>query len=204
MSNIRIIYVTTVDLTVRFLLLAQLRHLQQAGYQVSAVCAPGPWTEEIRAAGIGVHPVDLRRQIAPLADLAALVALVRYFREVHPHLVQTHTPKANLLAGWRRLAGVPVIVAPSTASTSRHDRPTAPVLGVALPVGGRWSDAVFLINEEDMDTASPRGICRPGGRHLAGGGGGLTATPWTRRGHCPRRLGMPADAPVVGMVGRLT
>ena len=74
MSNTRIIYVTTVDLTVRFLLLAQLRHLQQAGYQVSAVCAPGPWTEEIRAAGIGVHPVDLRRQIAPLADLAALVA----------------------------------------------------------------------------------------------------------------------------------
>jgi glycosyltransferase involved in cell wall biosynthesis len=208
-SDTRIVYVTTVDLTVRFLLLDQLRHLRQAGYQVSAVCAQGPWTEEIRAAGIPVHSADLRRQISPLADLAALAALVRLFRAVRPHLVHTHTPKANLLGRLAaRLAGVPVVVG------TEHGFYFYGMTGLRrrfwvwlARLGARWSDAVFLINAEDVDTARREGICRLGQSVYVPGGVGVDVgryAPGADAAPARASLGLPADAPVAGMVGRLT
>jgi glycosyltransferase involved in cell wall biosynthesis len=208
-SSIRIIYVTTVDLTIRFLLLDQMRHLQQQGYRVSAVCAPGPWTEEIRAAGIAVHPVDLRRQISPSADLAALVALARYFREFRPHLVHTHTPKANLLGRLAaRLAGVPVVVG------TEHGFYFYGMTGLRrrfwvwlARLGAGWSNAVFLINREDVDTARAEGICRPGQSVYLPGGVGVDVdryAPGSDPAAARAALGLPADALVAGMVGRLT
>ena len=209
MSNTRIVYVTTVDLTVRFLLLDQLRHLRQAGYQVSAVCAQGPWTEEIRAAGIGVHPVGLRRQISPLADLVAMVAMVRHFRAVRPHLVHTHTPKANLLGRLAaRLAGVPVVVGTEHGFYFYGMTGSRRRFWVWLSrLGARWSDAVFLINQEDMDTALREGICQPGQSVYLPGGVGVDMdryAPSPDAAVARAALGLPADAPVVGMVGRLT
>jgi glycosyltransferase involved in cell wall biosynthesis len=208
-SNIRIVYVTTVDLTIRFLLLDQLRHLRQAGYQVSAVCAPGAWTEEIRAAGIGVYPVDLRRRISPLADLAALVALVRRFRAVRPALVHTHTPKANLLGRLAaRLAGVPVVVATEHGFYFYGMTGPRRRFWVWLArLGARWSDAVLLINQEDVETAHREGICRPGQSVYLPGGVGVDVDRYAggADAHAARTaLGLPADAVVAGMVGRLT
>lgn len=209
MSETRIVYMTTVDLTVRFLLLEQLRHLRQAGYQVSAVCAPGPWTEDIRAAGVAVHTVDLRRQISPLADLAALVALVRHLRAERPHLVHTHTPKANLLGRLAaRLAGVPVVVG------TEHGFYFYGMTGIRRRfwtwlswLGARWSDLVFLINQEDLDTARRESICRPDQVVLVPGGVGVDLeryAPEADAAAARAGLGLPASVPVVGMVGRLT
>jgi glycosyltransferase involved in cell wall biosynthesis len=208
-SDARIIYVTTVDSTVRFLLLDQMRHLQQTGYQVSAVCAPGPWTEEISAAGIAVNPVDLRRRISPLADLAALAALVRHFRAVRPHLVHTHTPKANLLGRLAaRLAGVPVVVATEHGFYFYGMNGFRRRFWAWLAwLGARWSDRIFLINAEDMETARREGICRPGQSiHLAGGVGvDLDRfVPDSSVAAARAALSLPVDALVVGMVGRLT
>ena len=209
MSNTRIVYVTTVDLTIRLLLLDQLRHLRQAGYQVSAVCARGPWTDEIRATGIPVHSVDLRRQVSPLADLVALVALVQRFRAVRPGLVHTHTPKANLLGRLAaRLAGVPVVVG------TEHGFYFYGMTGLRRRfcvwlsrLGARRSDAVFLVNAEDMDTARRESICRPGQAVLLTGGVGVDLNrfvPDPEASHARAAVGLPPDAPVVGMVGRLT
>ena len=46
---------------------------------------------------------SLRRELHPLYDLRALVALVRIVREFRPHIVHTHTAKAGMLG---RLAAV--------------------------------------------------------------------------------------------------
>jgi glycosyltransferase involved in cell wall biosynthesis len=206
-SNTRIIYVTTVDSTVRFLLLDQLRHLRQAGYQVSAVCAPGPWTGEIVAAGIPVHSVDLRRRISPLTDLAALVALVRRFRQVRPALVHTHTPKANLLGRLAaRLAGVPIVVATEhgifygSGGRSRGFWIGLTRLGAAL------SDTVFVMNQEDLATARSGEVGNPAKYVFQPGGLGVDLRQFTPpsaeiRLAARAALGLPPEAPVVGMVG---
>ena len=62
--------------------------------------------------GVSVIRVDaLRREIAPLAEIRALVALYNILRKLGPDVAHTHTSKAGILgrtAAW--LAGIPAIV----------------------------------------------------------------------------------------------
>src|SRR3974390_1404548 len=98
-------------MSVRFLLRDQLRYLQDAGYDVSAICSFGPWVEEIQASGLPLHVIPMRRAITPLADLVALGRIYRCFRQEQFAVVHTHTPKANLLGQLAAcMARVPVRV----------------------------------------------------------------------------------------------
>ena len=104
----RVEHVTTSDMSLRFLLLDQLRYLRDKGFDVCGISAVGPWISEIRGAGIPVTPIPLTRRITPVADLRALVALYAHFQRTKPDIVHTHTPKAGLLGQWAALAaGVP-------------------------------------------------------------------------------------------------
>jgi glycosyltransferase involved in cell wall biosynthesis len=125
--------------------------------------------------------------------------------------VHTHNPKPGLLGQIAaRAAGVPVVVN-TLHGFYFHDRmrPLARRFYVALEkVAARCSDVILSQNEEDVRTALDLGIARPGQiRHL---GNGIDLrrfdpsrlTPETR--HRTRSsLGIPAEAPVVGFVGRL-
>ncbi|MDP2856110.1 MAG: glycosyltransferase family 4 protein, partial [bacterium] len=125
------------------------------------------------------------------------------------HQVHTHTPKANLLGRLAaRLAGVPVVVA------TEHGfyfygmtGPRRQFWAWLSRLGARWSGAVFLINEEDMETARREAICRPGQSVYLPGGVGVDVdryAPSPDAAAARAALGLPADASVVGMVGRLT
>src|SRR5438552_8173033 len=104
----RVQHVTTSDMSLRFLLLDQMRYLRDNGYDVSGVSAAGPWLSEVRAGGISVAPIPFTRRITPAADLRALAALYMHFQKTKPDIVHTHTPKAGLLGQWAAAAaGVP-------------------------------------------------------------------------------------------------
>lgn len=49
---LKVAHITTVDLTLRFLLLDQLRRLRDEGYEVAAISAPGPWVGDLADEGI--------------------------------------------------------------------------------------------------------------------------------------------------------
>jgi glycosyltransferase involved in cell wall biosynthesis len=100
---------TTVPMSVDTLLAGQPARLAET-FAVTLVAAPGP---ELVAAGLreGVptRGIAMTRSITPLADLAAVWRLFRWFREERPQVVQSYTPKAGLLVMTAaRLAGVPV------------------------------------------------------------------------------------------------
>ena len=104
----RLLHVSTSDMSIGVLLLNQLVRYREAGYEVVAVCSPGPYLERVVRAGIRVVPVPMRRAITPGPDLVGLWALWRVFRRERPDVVHTHTPKAGLLGQWAaRLARVP-------------------------------------------------------------------------------------------------
>jgi len=64
-----------------------------------------------REHGIGVHVVDMRRRVAPLADLLALIHLTRLLRRLRPDVVHAHSSKAGFLGRLAaRLAGARTIV----------------------------------------------------------------------------------------------
>ncbi|MDH3845534.1 MAG: glycosyltransferase, partial [Myxococcales bacterium] len=106
----RVAHVTTVDLSLRYLLLNQLQRIQQEGYEVFGISADGPDVTAVEAAGIPHFAVPMTRRFTPLADLRTLWSLVRVMRRERFDVVHTHTPKAGLLGQVAaRLAGVPIV-----------------------------------------------------------------------------------------------
>jgi glycosyltransferase involved in cell wall biosynthesis len=106
----RVAYLVTASLSALALLRGQLRHFVDLGYEVHLICGPGDGLEEFaRREGVSVHPVPIEREISPLADLRAVLALRRVLREVRPDVANVGTPKAGLLGGIAALwARVPV------------------------------------------------------------------------------------------------
>ncbi|MCH5328454.1 MAG: glycosyltransferase family 4 protein [Coprobacter sp.] len=105
----KIIRTSTVPLSLNLFCRGLLCELSQE-YEVVALSSPRPELDEIAVReGVRTIAVPMRREIAPLRDLAALFRLVRTFRRERPQLVHSITPKAGLLSMLAaRIAGVPV------------------------------------------------------------------------------------------------
>jgi glycosyltransferase involved in cell wall biosynthesis len=208
----RVIHVTSSDMSLRYLLLDQLKYLQARGHEVSGISAPGPWVEAVVAAGIPVTTIPLTRRVTPVDDLRAAGALVATFVRQRPDIVHTHTPKATLLAQWAAL----VARVPARVHT---------IHGLYFPghmrAETRWryvwleraqmapAHLVLSQNEEDIATATRERICDP--RRLRFLGNGIDIERFHPRNRDAGRvaavrdaLGIPAGNAVVGMVGRLT
>jgi lipopolysaccharide/colanic/teichoic acid biosynthesis glycosyltransferase len=207
----RVVHVTTVDMSVRHLLLNQLLWLREAGFDVAAVSAPGPDLEPVVRAGVPHFAVPFTRRMAPVADLRAFLALWRLFRRRNFHIVHTHQVKAALFAQLAaRLAGVPLVV--NTVHgfyfhdhTPRMKRRAWVLLERAL---ARLSHALLSQNREDVATAVREGICEPEKIEHIGNGIDVrrfdpAALDPARLEALRRELGLTTDDLVVGFVGRL-
>ncbi|MET0393138.1 MAG: glycosyltransferase family 4 protein [Chitinophagaceae bacterium] len=106
----KLIRVTTVPLSLKYLVPGQARYMQENGFEVIVISSYGPEREEImRNEGCRHQIIPMTRKITPLADLRSLWKLYRFFRKEKPDIVHSHTPKAGLIAMLAaRLAGVKV------------------------------------------------------------------------------------------------
>ena len=109
---LKVAHLTTVDLTLRFLLLGQLRRLRDEGFEVTGISAPGPWTAELEAEGIRHLPwPHATRSWDPRADARAFAELLAILRRERFDVLHTHNPKPGVLGRLAgRLTGVPVVV----------------------------------------------------------------------------------------------
>jgi glycosyltransferase involved in cell wall biosynthesis len=206
-----VVHVTTADVSLRYLLQNQLQAIRDEGYRVTGVSSPGPDVAALEAQGIEHVAVPMSRRLTPWRDLVSLVRLYRLMRRRRFTIVHTHNPKPGLLGQVAaRLAGVPVVVN-TLHGFYFHERmrPAARAFFVAMErLAARCSDAILSQNDEDVRTALELGIARPGRiRHL---GNGIDVRrfdparfPLETRHRTRASLGIPADAPVIGFVGRL-
>lgn len=211
MNEIRICQVTTVDMSLRFLLWNQLKMMVKEGFHIKAVCAKGPWIQDIEGLGIGVKTVPFKRTISPISDLIALVQMVFYFRSERPTIVHTHTPKAGL---WGQLAAkiarVPIVVNTIHGFYFHDEMPMMKRKFYILceRLAARCSDLIFSQNREDMATAIRGKICPAEKITYLGNGVDLDRfKPQGSRGATRdkrREVDVPQDCTVIGMVGRLT
>jgi len=211
MSTLTVAHVTTVDMSLRYLLLNQLRFLQERGYRVLGVSAPGPDVPFVEEAGIRHIAVPMTRRLSPIADLKAVQDLARVFRREHVDIVHTHTPKPGLLGQMAaRLAGVPVVVNTIHGFYFHdHMKPLPRRFFIFMEqLAAAHSDAILSQNPEDIRTAidehiAPASLLSPLGNGIdltrfnpeAVGGGGRAAA--------RAELGFADDDVVVGFVGRL-
>lgn len=213
MPEIKVAHVTTIDATLRFLLLRQLQAIQREGYAVAAVSSPGPWTKELEREGIVHHAVtSLSRGRDPLADLKALAELTRLFRRERFTIVHTHMPKTGVLGRLAAgLAGVPIVVNTIHGPYGIDaDRGLRRWFFLTLErVAAAASDFELCQSREIFDLFTRVRIFHPArSAHL---GNGIDLTYFDPAAVRPadvarlrRELRIPEGAPVVGTVGRLT
>jgi glycosyltransferase involved in cell wall biosynthesis len=210
--------IVTVDITLLNLCRGRFEYFTRHGFEVTAVCAPTPHADELRSRGIRLHTAPLARAMAPGRDLAALWNLWRFLRRERFDLVEVSTPKAALvgsIAAW--LARVPCVV--------------QLLRGLAYEDQGRierlllrWSQKlscslphrVVAISQSLRDKVVADGVCRPDKITVLGEGSsnGIDLdyfTPAQAGVHDPvgmpdrrRAHDLPADAVVIGFVGRMT
>ncbi len=162
--RLKVCHVTTVDVTVRFILWNVLDFLKKENYDVSVVCSPGVWTPLIKSQGFSFYGVKMLRRISPFSDLVPLAKLFFYFKKEKFDIVHTHTPKAGVLGRIAaRLAGVPIVV------HSSHGFYT----GIPMDPGVKWTilsaekiaayfcDLVTSQNKEDVEFAVKTQLINP-------------------------------------------
>jgi len=211
-TRLKVAHVTTIDLTLRNLLLAQLVRLRDDGFDVVGVSAPGPWVADLVREGIRhVAWTNATRSWSPRADARAFAELVSIFKRERFDLVHLHNPKPAVMgriAG--RIARVPCVLNTVHGLYAAPDdrlRKKIPVLGLEM-LTSRLSDLELYQSEEDLDWARRRRLVSPARSALLGNGADLDlfhpgAVSEERRLEVRRELGIPADALVVGTIGRM-
>ena len=210
---IRVAHLINVDVGVRIHLRNQLLFLKSQGYDVSAICAPGPLVprDGITPEGIPVRTIQMSRKFSPLSDLKVVTRLARLFKRDQIDIVHTHSVKPGLLGRLAaRLAGTPCIV---------HT-----VHGLLMHEGmSRWSRYVWKTSEktgaalghymlsqsrQDMAVLIKERICKE--RNLGYLGNGIDLSEFdpdkvsseeVRR--IRTELGATKDDRVIGIAGRL-
>jgi glycosyltransferase involved in cell wall biosynthesis len=160
----------------------------------------------------GIHPVmipTLGRELSPLRDLKTLWMLWRLMRQARPDVVHTHTAKAGFVgrvAAW--LAGVPVRVHTFHGHVFQgYFSPAKTRVFLWLErFNARLSDRLITISPTLRDELAEKYRIAPAEKFgvvpL-----GLELSPFAQtprhQGYFRARFNLPADAPLIGIVGRL-
>ena len=210
-SGIKVAHVTSIDSSLRFLLMNQLLSLKEVGYDVCGISAPGEEVTTLEADGIPHIAVAITRRLSPFADLKALFQLYNAMRNERFTIVHTHNPKPGLLGQLAaRMAGVPIVVNTLHGFYfHEHMNPVSRRFYITLEkISARCSDTILSQNQEDIQIAISEGISSPQKIKYLGNGIDLDEFNPDRFSKSDeqaraRELGLNPDEPVVGFVGRL-
>lgn len=207
----RVAHLTTVDLSLRFLLWPQLVAVVEAGGECYGISSPGPWVAELEKAGVRHVPLEAStRGVSVGADIRAALQLWRALRTTPLTILHTHNPKPGIYGRvLGRLAGVPIVV---NTLHGFYATETDPVVKRAVVYGleamaARFSDAELHQNPEDLELAERLGIVPRGRARLLGNGIDLSrfdpSDVSEARGRVRAEIGAAESDVVVGTVGRL-
>ena len=216
LEGIRIARISTVPFFVVAQLKNQIRMLGQSGARVIVVASNEPELALLEGLdGVTCVPINIMRSISPLRDVVSLVRLFLFFKREKIQIAHSTTPKAGLLmaiaAWWAR---VPVRLHTFTG------QPWVSMHGVKRWVA-RASDKLIGVLDTRCyaDSNSQRefliaqGIM-PADKLAVVGSGSLAGVDVqrfdlnqfsaTQRASTREALGIPADAPILLFVGRIT
>ena len=208
----RIAHLTTVDISLRYLILPQLEAVNQLGGEAIGISAPGEFVHEVEQRGIRHIPMfNSTRSIDPVRDAKAVFELWKILRTERPDVLHTHTPKPGIygrIVG--RLAGVPVVVntVHGLYATRSDGHLKRAIVYTLEAIASRFSDRELVQSLEDYEFLTRRRISAPTKTTLLGNGVDLkrfdrTRVSGARRSELRASIGAGPQDVVVGSVGRL-
>lgn len=211
-----LLYCVTVPLSAWTLLRGQLAYFAANGYDVHLACSPGPALAEVAVReGVTVHEVPMDREASLLRDVRSLLSMISLMRRLRPDVVNAGTPKAGLIGMLAaRLTGVRARVYVlrglrlETATGS-----TRTMLTFTERLACASAHTVACVSESLRQEAVDAGLVSADKTLVIGSGSsnGVELERFRPDAHMVEEvgrlrsaLGLPADAPTVGFIGRLT
>ena len=204
---VKVLQLSAVDVTARFLLLPLIDRLFADGYEVHIACSSGKHLGYMEDRGYVVHRVPIKRTIAPLSNLRSLFRLNQLIRREGFDIVHVHTPVAAALGRIAaKLARTPVIVYTAHGFYFHDLMPRwkrRVIIWIERWLGRCCTDMLFSQSAEDLQSAVREHIV-PKEKVL-----------WIGNGVDPRLFGLPPredlrvelglapENKVVGFIGRL-
>ena len=99
----KILYVTTLSVTIRSFFIPQLQYLSRHGFDVVVACSPDVKLASELGTGIRFVPIRIPRGLSPFGMLQTIGKLYWFFKNEKFDLIQYSTPNAafcSALAGW--------------------------------------------------------------------------------------------------------
>lgn len=193
-------------------LLPLVRALSDGGFDV-VCCGPGgPFTRELRDAGLRYVEVPFARTLNAARHLASLARLVRVVRAERVDLLHSHTAIAGLLGRVAaRMAGVRAVAHTAHGFPFHPGMPPARrrLLESCERLGMRFTDHMFVQTEEDRRLAAGWGVLPEHRIQNIGNGIDLTrfdaaAVPPAALAALRSELDLPPGATVVTYIARPT
>ena len=153
----KILYVTTIDLTIRTFLLPHIKQLIKNGHSVDYACnIHDDYKEMLNEIGIKHYDIKFNRNPVSFSNFKILKVVKKLQEENNYDVVHVHTPVA---AFFVRLALKDYKVKIIYTCHGFHFYKGAPILNwlVYYPVerlASRWTDKIITINDEDFDRAN--------------------------------------------------
>ena len=186
-----------------------------AGFEVHAVSSPGPLADAYsQYERVPVHAVPMARRIAPWSDLVSFVRLLRTLMRLRPSVVQAGTPKAAVLGTLAAyllrvrvriyyVHGLPMLTA--TGALRR-------ILFAVERLTCRAATHIVCVSPSIRHELIAAGMCPPEKAVVLGHGSsnGVDISVFDRSRFpadvvkaARANLGIPADALVIGFLGRI-
>ncbi len=163
--------------------------------------------DALRAEGFVVHIIPMTRQVSPVADLRALIRLIRLFHRANYDVVHCHSSKAGFLGRMAAFfTGRPwVVYTPHCFSfTAGFGRFTGWCYKSLEFLAGRVTDRLIAVSPHEREVAIQSGAALP--HQVVTIVNGLSDDELALRppsASLRRELGLPEGAPIVGSIGRL-
>jgi glycosyltransferase involved in cell wall biosynthesis len=204
----KIAHLTTIDMSLRYLLLPQLEAALELGESLG-ISAAGDSVPDLEARGIRHIPLaSSTRGMNLLADVKAIGQLWRVLRRERPDILHTHNPKPGVygrIVG--RLAGVPIVVNTihGLYATPESSLPKRWVVYTLEWLASRFSDAELIQSPEDFQLLWERRIMPRRKLRLLGNGVDLSrfGPDLSIRREVREELALSDDQVAVGLVARL-
>lgn len=161
-KKIKVLQVTAVDITIKYLLLPLIDRLEKEGYNVQVVSSPGRYTDELKQDGYVINKVDIGRKIRPISNLKAILALYKLIKSEKFDIVHVHSPLAAMLGRIAaKMARVPVVIYTAHGfyfhENMRKEKRRL-VIWMEKILGRACTNILLLQSGEDRATAVKEGI----------------------------------------------
>lgn len=152
----KILYVTTIDLTINTFLIPHIEHLIKSGYKVDCLCnIKNKVKDSLLNIGVCAHNVNFSRNPFSIKNFKAIKEIKKIQDKYKYDIIHVHTPIASFIT---RLALRKNKIKMIYTCHGFHFYKKSPIINwlIYYPlerIASRWTDKIITINNEDLERA---------------------------------------------------